>query len=231
MSALYLPSEMKEGRAPSYVSLNKDFILLKPNKPGQLLRGPRRVVRLCVFALLLPAVLITVPLYVRLVLYPPAHYPMMPTDQRLLSRHASSFWCQAQSTHMNGSFTSYLTRGRPELRPDRRTYVMLNHLKARDDVKEYWGFYLLRGSTVTISSCARWSGGQLMILRGVENLHRCAWIGEKDSAENLAEDDDDISNERHRQEDLARARRPSVYQAPDDYSDPEAGIGAEATGP
>ncbi|MPC26396.1 hypothetical protein E2C01_019532 [Portunus trituberculatus] len=122
---------------------------------GQLLRGPRRVVRLCVFALLLPAVLITVPLYVRLVLYPPAHYPMMPTDQRLLSRHASSFWCQAQSTHMNGSFTSYLTSGRPELRPDRRTYVMLNHLRARDDVKEYWGFYLLRGSTVTISSCAR----------------------------------------------------------------------------
>ncbi|XP_045114316.1 uncharacterized protein LOC123506352 isoform X2 [Portunus trituberculatus] len=132
---------------------------------------------------------------------------------------------------MNGSFTSYLTSGRPELRPDRRTYVMLNHLRARDDVKEYWGFYLLRGSTVTISSCARWSGGQLMILRGVENLHRCAWIGEKDSAENLAEDDDDISNERHRQEELARMRRPSVYQASDDYTDPEASIGAEATGP
>lgn len=70
-----------------------------------------------------------------------------------------------------------------------------------------------------------------MILRGVENLHRCAWIGEKDSAENLAEDDDETSNERHRQEDLARKQKPSVYQAPDDYNDPEAGIGAEAAGP
>ena len=67
-----------------------------------------------------------------------------------------------------------------------------------------------------------------MILRGVDNLHRCAWIGEKDSAENMAEDDDDISNERHRLEKLQRAREPSVYQAPDDYSDPEAGIGVEA---
>lgn len=62
---------------------------------------------------------------------------------------------QAQSTHMNGSFTGYLTKGKPEVGPERRTYAMLNHLKAQDDVKEYWGFYLLRGSTVTISTCAR----------------------------------------------------------------------------
>ncbi|XP_050705118.1 uncharacterized protein LOC126990431 isoform X3 [Eriocheir sinensis] len=198
---------------------------------GQLLRGPRRVVRLCVFALLLPATLITIPLYVRLVLYPPAHYPMMPTDQRLLARHASSFWCQAQSTHMNGSFTSYLTKGKPEVGPERRTYAMLNHLKAQDDVKEYWGFYFLRGSTVTISTCARWDGGQLMILRGVENLHRCAWIGEEDSSEDMAEDDDDISNERHRLEALGRAHEPSVFQAADNSPDPEESLGAEGATP
>ncbi|KAG0716941.1 hypothetical protein GWK47_008452 [Chionoecetes opilio] len=231
MSVLYLPSELKGSRAPSYISLNKDFTPLKPGKPGQLLRGPRRVVRLCVFALLLPAVFITVPLYVRLVLYPPAHYPMMPTDQRLLGRHASSFWCQAQSTHMNGSFTSYLAKGKPDLRPERRTYVMLNHLKAQDDVKEYWGFYLLKGSTVTISSCARRPGGNLLILRGVDNLHRCAWIGEEDSAEDMAEDDDVSSNERHRVEELERTRHPSVYQAPDDGIDPETSIGAKGGAP
>lgn len=65
--------------------------------PSGLLRGPRRVLRLCVFVLVLPAALITIPLYVRLVLYPPAHYPMMPTDQRLLSGHVSSFWCQVRA--------------------------------------------------------------------------------------------------------------------------------------
>lgn len=35
-----------------------------------------------------------------------------------------------------------------------------------------------------------------MVLRGVENLHRCAWIGEKDSAEDMEEDDDPLSQER-----------------------------------
>lgn len=35
-----------------------------------------------------------------------------------------------------------------------------------------------------------------MVLRGVENLRRCAWIGEKDSAEDMAEDDDPMSREK-----------------------------------
>lgn len=29
------------------------------------------------------------------------------------------------------------------------------HLELSDDMKEYWGFYLLKGSTVTVSTCAR----------------------------------------------------------------------------
>ncbi|KAG0716943.1 hypothetical protein GWK47_008455 [Chionoecetes opilio] len=156
-----------------------------PYKNGQqqLLRGPRRVVRLCVFALLLPAMLITVPLYVRLVLYPPAHYPMMPTDQRLLGRHASSFWCQAQWTNMNGSYNAYLTNDVPPASLTRSTHHMLYSTTLQDDVKEYWGFHLLKGSTVTMATCSTMDGAQLMILRGVKNLHRCAWIGEKDSVE------------------------------------------------
>ncbi|XP_066956531.1 uncharacterized protein [Macrobrachium rosenbergii] len=121
---------------------------------------------------------------------------MMPTDQRLIGRHVSGVWCQAQSTHMNGSFNTYMSDGPPGVRGERRRHVMLHTMKMKDDVKEYWGFHLLQGSTVTISSCARWDGGQLMILRGIENLRRCAWIGEEDSAEDMVEDDDIISEER-----------------------------------
>ncbi|XP_069173167.1 uncharacterized protein [Procambarus clarkii] len=180
----------------------------------ELLRGPRRVVRLCVFALVLPALLITIPLYVRLVLYPPGHYPMVPTDQRLLSRHVSSVWCQAQKAHMNGTFNGYLSRSAPGVDPQRRTHVMLHSLALRDDVKEYWGFFLLKGSTVTLSSCSRWDGGQLMVLRGAENLHRCAWIGEEDSAEEEEEEDDVASNERH---ELQRHNMPG-FTAPQEHS-------------
>nr|XP_053632833.1 uncharacterized protein LOC128688856 isoform X2 [Cherax quadricarinatus]XP_053632834.1 uncharacterized protein LOC128688856 isoform X2 [Cherax quadricarinatus] len=187
-------------RAPSsdsLLSLYQYQSLPALQEPG-LLRGPRRVARLCVFALVLPTLLITIPLYVRLVLYPPGHYPMMPTDQRLLSRHVSGIWCQAQNVNMNGSFNGYLSPSTLDVDSQRRTHVMINHLVLRDDIKEYWGFYLLRGSTITLSSCSRWDGAVLMVLRGVENLHRCAWIGELDSTEEEEEDDDVASNERHR---------------------------------
>lgn len=196
-SVVYLPTTEKEPpRNPSFAFLSENnFSLLRPNKTG-LLRGPRRVLRLCVFVLVLPAALITIPLYVRLVLYPPAHYPMMPTDQRLLSGHVSSFWCQAQYTHMNGSFDAYHAAGDPLVSDTRRSHIMLQNLKLKDDIKEYWGFYFLKGTTVTLSTCAKWDGGQLMVLRGVENLRRCAWIGEKDSAEDMAEDDDPLSQEK-----------------------------------
>jgi len=32
---------------------------------------------------------------------------------------------------------------------------MTRHLIMEDDMKEYWGFYLLRGSSVTVSACVR----------------------------------------------------------------------------
>lgn len=34
MSVIYLPSELKESRAPSFSSLQRDFTPLKPGKPG-----------------------------------------------------------------------------------------------------------------------------------------------------------------------------------------------------
>ncbi|XP_045114318.1 uncharacterized protein LOC123506353 isoform X2 [Portunus trituberculatus] len=108
---------------------------------------------------------------------------MMPTDQRLLVRHASSFWCEAQWTHMNGSYNAYVSSETPPASLTRSVHHMLYSTTLEDDVKEYWGFHLLKGSTVTISTCASTDGAQLMILRGVNNLHRCAWIGEEDSAE------------------------------------------------
>lgn len=103
----FLPTEVRPPSPPYPTPPQQSSLLSPPAFTGvfwcipdgqqQLLRGPRRVVRLCVFALLLPATLITIPLYARLVLYPPAHYPMMPTDQRLLAQHASSFWCQVSA--------------------------------------------------------------------------------------------------------------------------------------
>ncbi|XP_071548609.1 uncharacterized protein [Panulirus ornatus] len=219
-SMLYLPQEPKTIRA-SYSFLNENnFTLLKPERP-ELLRGPRRVIRLCMFAVLLPAVLITIPLYVRLVIYPPAHYTMMPTDQRLLARHVSTFWCQSQRTHMNGSFNLYVCPGKPATSSSHTIHHMLHSLTLQDDVKEYWGFHLLKGSRITISSCSSTDGAQLMILRGVNNLRRCAWIGEEDSAEELEDVDvedpvreSDAHHKKDQQDRLLDSVKTSAQQGP-----------------
>lgn len=190
-STTYIPMEIK--KTPSYAFLRENnFTLLRPNKSDSpRMRGPKRVLRLCMFSLLLPALLITIPLYMRMVLYPPSQYPMMPTDQRLLSRHVSSVWCQAQLTRMNGSFTAFLAPETPHILSSPRVHAMVHSITLGDDVKEYWGFHLLKGSRVTVSACSRYDGAQLMLLRGVENLRRCAWIGEEDSME----EEEELENE------------------------------------
>jgi len=51
-----------------------------------------------------------------------------------------------------------------------------------DDHKEYWGFYLLKGSTFRIHTCSRHKGGTLLVVLGRSHLEHCAHIGEADSA-------------------------------------------------
>nr|XP_053632840.1 uncharacterized protein LOC128688858 isoform X1 [Cherax quadricarinatus] len=184
-SVVYRAQENRSHWMSTYSFLNENSFTLLRSDNQKLLQGPRRVVRLCMCAVLLPTILITIPLYVRLVLYPPGHYPMMPTDQRLLSRHVSGVWCQAQTTRMNGSYNAYVSPRVPSTSVNRSTHCMLHSTLLQDDIKEYWGFHLLKGSKVTISACASTVGAQLMILRGVENLRRCAWIGEEDSEEEV----------------------------------------------
>ncbi|KAB7493775.1 hypothetical protein Anas_00128, partial [Armadillidium nasatum] len=150
--------------------------------------------KLCICGLLMPVLLLSIPLYIRLILYPPFHYMMAPTDQRDLDHTSSSFWCSGQRVYMNGSFNAYLLPESPHVSENYSVHSMLQHITLKNDVKEYWGFYLLKGSLVTINLCSRYDGGTLMILKGAHNLHKCAWIGEEDSAEQ-DEDHKELSNE------------------------------------
>ena len=60
-----------------------------------------------------------------------------------------------------------------------------------DDIKEYWGFYLLRGSIVRLSVCSRHEGASFIMVKDLKNAKRCAWLGELDSEE----ESDEISDE------------------------------------
>ncbi|KAL6258113.1 hypothetical protein P5V15_010030 [Pogonomyrmex californicus] len=142
--------------------------------------------RLCLLGILLPSVFIAWPLYLRYRVYSEQLYALTISDQILIDGRISTLWCQSQVVKVNATFNAYLMSNEPIVEKDTVPVSMTRHLVMTDDMKEYWGFYLLRGSSVTVSACVRWPGASLTIIRGFKNLHECAFIGD-DSSEELEE--------------------------------------------
>lgn len=149
-------------------------------------QGPKRAVRLCVLCIVLPGLLIGVPLYLKHHIFAFQMYPVGMSDMRLIDSKVSTTWCQRQLVKSNATFNAFLMPGQPQMANERQAVSMTRHLDLSDDMKEYWGFYLLKGSTVTVSTCARWPGASLILIRGHRHLHECAYIGD-DSSEELEE--------------------------------------------
>ena len=59
-----------------------------------------------------------------------------------------------------------------------------------DEVKEYWGFYLLKGSHVGLSVCSRYEGASFIIVKSLKDARRCAFLGELNSSEESDENSD-----------------------------------------
>lgn len=147
---------------------------------------PLRLIRLCVLGTFLPAILVAGPIYLRYRVYSVQLYPLTISDQRLIDGKISTTWCQRQVVRVNTTFNAYLMSNVPNIKGDLVPVSMTRHLVLEDDMKEYWGFYLLRGSSVTVSTCVRWPGASLTIVRGHKHLHECTFIGD-DSSEELEE--------------------------------------------
>lgn len=62
---------------------------------------------------------------------------------------------QGNVIHSNISFNAFLMPEKPKISPTLKHVQMTRHLLLEDDMKEYWGFYLLKGSKVIVSSCSR----------------------------------------------------------------------------
>ncbi|XP_071053868.1 uncharacterized protein [Onthophagus taurus] len=110
-------------------------------------------------------------------------YPLAASDMRMLDNRVSTTWCQKQIIKVNATFNAFLLPTNPEVEKDKKHLTMVRHLMLEDDTKEYWGFYFLKGSSVTISSCVRWPGASLIVIRGHKHLHECAYIGDNSSEE------------------------------------------------
>lgn len=69
---------------------------------------------------------------------------------------SSLFKFQRQLVKVNTTFNAFLLPSTPELSPEKKPLSMVRHLVLEDDTKEYWGFYLLKGTSVTVSTCVRY---------------------------------------------------------------------------
>ncbi|XP_043203812.1 uncharacterized protein LOC122371500 [Amphibalanus amphitrite] len=171
------------------------------------LRTPMRCLRLFVFAFLLPCALIAVPLYQRKVSLAPRVYTMTASDMREVQDGISSVWCEAQELTSEAPFTSYRAHGHlPQ--HSRRVPVTLRHrLTLTDDVREFWGFYLLRGSRISVSACARWPGTSLLVVHGWRALNECVWVGQLDSVEEESSEEDEQEDDDMDEAELDPVRR------------------------
>lgn len=157
------------------------------------LKGPLRVARLCVLSVIFPGLLLGIPLYMRYNVYIQQVYPVGMSDIRIIDARISTMWCQRQVVWSNTTFNAYLLSEQPKIQTDLVKVSMTRHLVLEDDMKEYWGFYLLQGSTVTVSTCVRWPGASLIMIRGHKHLKQCAYIGD-DSSEELYELEQELFN-------------------------------------
>ncbi|XP_072946425.1 uncharacterized protein [Epargyreus clarus] len=149
-------------------------------------QGPIRLCRLLILMIFLPSLFIFIPLYMRYRVFSGQMYPMSMTDMRLIDSKISPLWCQRQVVKSNTTFNAFVVPGPPELEQELVPVSMTRQLELQDDMKEYWGFYLLKGSTVTVSACVSWPGASLIMIKGYKHLQECAYIGD-DSSEELDE--------------------------------------------
>ena len=65
----------------------------------------------------------------------------------VLMLQVSTIWCRAQTLRMNSTFHAYLLPEKPRLlRRKQKVNMERKIIDLEDDMKEYWGFYLLANS-------------------------------------------------------------------------------------
>ena len=114
-----------------------------------LMQGPMRLCRFCLFGIFLPITLLCIPLYMRFVSLRPHMFTLSPLDMKLLNHEhtVSTIWCSKQQIRMNSTFNAYLLPEKPKLLRKRHKVQMERKIvDLEDDMKEYWGFFLLADS-------------------------------------------------------------------------------------
>lgn len=139
-------------------------------------------------AIAVPSILIAVPLYLRHRVYSSLTLAVVSSDFRVIDEHVSTVWCSGIRLHMNTTFNVYLLRERPRFENATRLYTTEKRFNLKEGEQEFWGFFLPRGSTVTVAGCARFDGAKLDVVKGKRLMRKCLRPGYIDSDEELSEE-------------------------------------------
>lgn len=140
------------------------------------MHGPRRVAAFCLLTAVLPTLLIIIPLYLRHSVFADVKYQVAESDIFEIDEGMSSIFCQEHTLEMNTSFNAYQISSQPEMSNNRKHIRLKKSMVLPDDTLEYWGFYLLKGSTVALKVCSRHDGSRILVVRGERNLRTCGLL-------------------------------------------------------
>ncbi|KAJ9576939.1 hypothetical protein L9F63_006465, partial [Diploptera punctata] len=143
------------------------------------MHGARRVIMFCLLTAVLPTILLVIPLYLRHSVYADVTYEVAESDVLEIDDGISTVFCQEHSLRMNSSFHAFQMKGTPELSPNRKHIRLKKSMILPDDTLEYWGFYLLKGSSISLFTYHKFEGSRVMVVKGERNLRTCGLLEHK----------------------------------------------------
>ncbi|GAB6031960.1 hypothetical protein CHUAL_010341 [Chamberlinius hualienensis] len=113
------------------------------------------------------------PLYIRYNIYGKYQIQVGSTETIFLDHQISTVWCKSEKISINKSFNAYLINELPHFENITRTYWTTKHYNLGSEEREYVGFQMPNGSSMSISLCSHYHGAKVMIFKGKRNMKKC----------------------------------------------------------
>ncbi|EDW63232.1 uncharacterized protein [Drosophila virilis] len=137
------------------------------------MHGVKRVLVFCIMIVILPAILIIMPLYMRKTIFADVIYPVAESDIIEIRDGISSIFCSKHTLRMSSNFNAFQLRNKPEISTNRKHIRLKKSMTLPDDTLEYWGFFLLKGARVSLKFCSRYNGARILVIKGKRELKLC----------------------------------------------------------
>lgn len=140
------------------------------------MHGIKRVLVFCIMIVILPAILIIMPLYLRKTIFSDVIYPVAESDIIEIRDGISSIFCAKHTLRMSSNFNAFQLQNKPEISTSRKHIRLKKSMTLPDDTLEYWGFFLLNGAKVSVKVCSRYSGSRILVVKGKRELKLCGLL-------------------------------------------------------